>query len=65
MNNVECDIVAALLKIVHKNGLIPDATYRGAANRLICTFDKEKFISYDDEKQYRGVHSYGYSESTG
>ena len=56
MNETERDIIAALLKIVHKNGLIPDATYKGAINRLNSTYDKEILNGYDREGQRLDIH---------
>ena len=65
MQPIDQDIIAALLKSVWAHGLIPETTYRATLHKLFYTFDVNGSISYDDEKQCKGVHSYGYSESTG
>ena len=65
MQPIDQDIIAALLKSVWEHGLIPEATYRAALNKLFCTFDVNGSIGYDDKKQCRGVYSYGYSENEG
>jgi len=53
MDATEKDIIAALLKIVHENELIPEATYRAALNKLFCTFDAESLTGYDESIKQR------------
>ena len=65
MNETEKDLVAVLLKIVRSNGLISEATYQGALNKLICTFDVGTPVNYDSNIKGKGSAMYGYSESTG
>jgi len=48
MDKTEQDIIAALLKLVRDNELIPEATYRAALNKLFCTFDVDSLTGYDD-----------------
>jgi len=50
----EKDIIAALLKIVRNNELIPEATYHGSMNKLFCTFDAGTPTGYDRVKKKRG-----------
>ena len=48
MNAVEKDIIAALLKIVRGNELIPEVTYQGALSKLFYTFDAGGAGGYDE-----------------
>ena len=54
MVETEKDIIAALLKIVRNNELIPEATYQGAMNKLVCTFDVGAPLGYDSITKQRG-----------
>ena len=54
MIETEKDIVAALLKIVRNNELIPEATYHGAMNKLLCTFDAGGPMGYDGFTKKKG-----------
>jgi len=48
MEPTEKDIIAALLKIVRESELIPEATYRAALGKLLCTFDAGGSVGYDE-----------------
>ena len=54
MPPVEKDIITALLKTIWEQGLIPEPSYRVALNKLICTFDVNVPISYDDITTKKG-----------
>ena len=65
MPPVEQDIIAALLKSVWEHGLIPEATYRAALNKLFCTFDVGAPVNYDSNTKRKGSASHGYSQRAG
>jgi len=52
--DAEKDIIAALLKTVHINELIPEAIYQGALNKLFCTFDAGAPLNYDGNTKRKG-----------
>ena len=49
----EQDIIAALLKITHENGLITESTYRAARSKLFCTFDADAPVGYHESNNER------------
>ena len=42
MDKTERDIVAALLKTVYTSGLIPEAAYRAALDKLFSSYEAEE-----------------------
>ena len=65
MPPVEKDIIAVLLKSVWEHGLISEATYHTTLNKLLCTFDANAPMSYDDITQQKGSTQHGHSKSAG
>ena len=50
----EKDIIAVLLKSIWEYGLIPEATYRAALNKLLYAFDTSISMDYDDITKKKG-----------